>query len=192
MADGLAFIERLTPDVFFIGNHEHRLWKHIDDPNANVASCAKNLIGQLTALIRDDLKATLIDHYDITRSWMRLGPSLIAHGWMYGENALRDHAETVGGHCIIAHTHSYQVARGRVLGGATGISVGMLADGAKLTYAHGRRATSKWTTSFVSVEYTDTQIVHRPHIIRESMPAVFKTVCPRANELPPVLPQHAP
>jgi hypothetical protein len=183
----LVFLERLKPDVFFIGNHEHRLWKFINDPDARVASCARKLIHDLTTFVRDELKATLVDHYDITRSWMRLGPYLIGHGWMYGENALRDHVETVGGNCIIAHTHSFQVARGRVLGGATGISVGMLADGAKLTYAHGRRATAKWTTSFLSVEYTDTQLVYRPNIIRESMPAVFETVCPRAKELPPVL-----
>jgi hypothetical protein len=75
-----------------------------------------------------------------------------------------------------------------VAGGATCISVGMLADGALLTYAHGRRATHRWTTSFITAEFTDTHLEHQPHIIRESMPAKFETICPRQKpDAPPLL-----
>lgn len=172
---GLNFLTRLRPTHVFNGNHEHRIWKHADDPNALVQKCARDSAKHLTEYIRDELKAVYVDHYDITRSWLMLGPFALGHGWMYGENAVRDHAEMMG-NCAIAHTHSFDVSRGRRAGGATGIAVGMLARPESLTYALGRRATHKWTQSFLTVEYTDHDLQFQPHILKASVSQPFERI----------------
>ena len=173
---GLTFMERLRPTVVFSGNHEARIWKHFDDPSALISKCARDTAKHVTKFIREELRAKFVDSYNINRSWLRLGPYLLGHGWMYGENAVREHAELMATNCIIAHTHSFAVARGRVHTGATCISVGMLADYDALSYAHQRKATSKWTVSFLSCEYDDKRLHFTPHIIREPAACTFASV----------------
>lgn len=172
---GLTFLEKLRPTHVLNGNHEHRIWKHLDDPNALISKCANDTAKHLRSFIRDELKARYVDTYNINTSWLKLGPFLLGHGWMHGEHAARDHAQLMG-NCIIGHTHSFSVVRGKVAAGATGISVGMLANGEALTYAHQRAATSKWTTSFLSCEYDDNRLHFTPHILKESMSPVFEKI----------------
>jgi hypothetical protein len=172
---GLTFLEQLEPDVVFNGNHEDRVWRYLDSPSALISKCAHDTVKHLTKFIRGSLKARYVDHYDIRRSWLRLGPYTLGHGFMFGLTAARDHSEMLG-NCIIGHTHAFEVARGRRSGGATCIAVGMLADGDKLTYAHGRAATNKWTTSFISGEYDENRLHFTPHILKESMSPEFERI----------------
>jgi len=167
--------KKLPRRIVLEGNHEHRIWKHLDDPNALISKCANDTAKHLRSFIRDELKARYVDTYNINASWLRLGPFLLGHGWMHGEHAARDHAQLMG-NCIIGHTHSFSSVRGKVATGATGISVGMLANGEALTYAHQRAATSKWTTSFLSCEYDDNRLHFTPHILKESMSPVFEKI----------------
>lgn len=155
MASGLGFLEELRPTVTINGNHEHRIWKHADHPNAIVREAARATIANLRKVICEEIGAKYVETYDIERSWVRMGPALIGHGQMFNENAIRDHAEYVGQDCVIAHLHRQGMERARYLNGATGWCVGYLGDREKFSYAHGRKATSKWTVGFGYGEFSD-------------------------------------
>lgn len=172
MLAGLQFLERLKPTVVFNGNHEQRAWEKQDAPRADTAKAAQDVVKNCTKFIRDNLKARYVDTYTITESWLWLGPYKLGHGWMFSESAIRDHADFAGD-CIIAHLHRYGVERGRRLNGATGICVGMMADGRRLSYANRNKSKAKWTTSFLYGEYSDTALIHHPYIIQESAPVTF-------------------
>lgn len=169
---GLDFLERLQPHVVFIGNHEDRIWKLQDSPKAIEQKVARDLVRHITKFIRKDLRARFIDHYVITESWAWLGPFKLGHGWMFNESAIRDHADMAGS-CMIAHLHRAGVERGRILGGATGICVGMLADPNKLSYADRQRAKTKWTQGWVYGEYAGDMLVHHHRVLNESKPNKF-------------------
>jgi len=73
---------------------------------------------------------------------------------MYGENAIRDHAEAHG-NVIHAHTHRPGIATGRRDDHPTGICVGTLTARRSMEYAKSRRATLSWGQAFAWGEYTD-------------------------------------
>jgi hypothetical protein len=150
----LAFLYRLRPNLFTLGNHEHRIYKHADSPNGIVRKAALDTIKQLRGFF-EDIQCTFIETYDLRRSWVRMGPALIGHGVFWNENAIRDHADFLAQDCVIAHLHRHGVERARTLGGATGYCVGYLGDRDKFNYAHLRKATEKWTVGFVYGEYCD-------------------------------------
>jgi hypothetical protein len=175
MASGLGFLQLLRPDVFCLGNHEFRIWKHADHPNAIIREAARATIAHMREVITQEIGARFIETYDIERSWVRIGPALMGHGWMFNENAIRDHAEYVGTDCIIAHLHRQGLERARQVRGATGWCVGYLGDREKFGYAHARKATSKWTVGFAYGEFTDKWInvnLHRITTPQTGFPSV--------------------
>ena len=158
MASGLQFLTQLEPQAVFIGNHEHRIWRHADSPSAIVREAARSTIANLHDVITNELKARFIDHYSLDRSWMELGGALIGHGWMFGLNAIRDHAEHCNRDVIIAHLHRLGMERARAQGGATGYCVGYLGDPVKFNYADSNRSKARWQQGFAWGEFTDSQI----------------------------------
>lgn len=160
---GVDFIAKYRPTHARMGNHEARVYKNADHPNAIVARCAMSLIAELHGAL-DAVKCSYKTAYDITDpdSYLVLGNICFFHGWYYNVSAIRDHAETICGGDIekIVHFHTHTpgfiVARRfsplNPTAQAFGYSGGSLADFRALSYANGRRATTAWAPALVAGE----------------------------------------
>lgn len=149
---GLTFIKELRPNLIFNGNHEIRLWRLANHHNAIVSALSQNLIEriQTTAKI---CKAELVEGWGISHH-RTVGNFKFMHGYMFGENACRDHAEAHG-NIVFAHTHRAGVQKGRRDDYPTGFCVGTLSDIPNMDYAQARRSTLSWSGGFVWGEYCD-------------------------------------
>ena len=152
---GVSFIRDLKPNVYLMGNHEDRLWKLRNHPNAIVSMLSTTIVGR----IQDEcskLKCKIIPYG--FKSYYELGDWKFFHGWFFNEQAARDHAEAFG-NCIFAHTHRAAYAKARNNQNSTGICVGTLMDIARAEYAKNRRATMGWSQGFAWGEYSDDRAV---------------------------------
>lgn len=150
---GLDFLECYRPTDILNGNHDDRVWKLAYHYNAIIAHAACSVINEFVS-VAQKIGARHITHYDIRRSWIELGGTKFLHGFMYGEQALRDHAEHFG-NCVIAHLHRPGMAPGRRADSPRAYCVSTLADIARLEYAKGRRATSMWAHGLAYGEYCE-------------------------------------
>lgn len=155
---GISFLKEMRPTDIFIGNHEARLYELARSPRAIISHCAGGVIGQINDVARE-LKAKLYP-YDIAKGWLKVGDTLFGHGYMFNENAIRDHAETVG-KCVIGHLHIAGEQPGRRLDGAVGYCLGLLGDIERMGYARQRRATLRWRNAFAWGEYCDDETIIR-------------------------------
>ena len=146
LTHGLNFLRELKPTILLNGNHEIRLWKLADHHNEIVARAASSVITEIRDTV-EKLKCQYVEHYDITRSWVDLGDLRLLHGFMYNENAIRDHAEHFG-RCLIAHLHTVGEAAARRSDHARAYCVGTLANIPSMSYALTRRATARWSHGF--------------------------------------------
>ena len=153
---GLTFIKKLRPQIILNGNHEARLWRLANHHNAIVSECAQGLIERIRTAAAI-CKAEYVEDWSI-RAYRTLGNYKVMHGYMYGENACRDHAEAHG-NVIFAHTHRAGMAKGRRDDNPTGYCVGTLSNIPNMDYAAARRSTLSWAGGFVWGEYCDTQTV---------------------------------
>lgn len=158
-AAGVRLLYDYRPTHFFNGNHEDRLWKNMDHFQSIRAECAKALVGEIRKVV-NKLKCWHTEIYSITdpRSILTLGDTKFLHGFMYNENAIRDHAEHFG-KCVIAHLHTPGEGHGRRDDHPVATCVGFLADVEKLSYAKTRRATARWNHGFVWGEYSAKECV---------------------------------
>lgn len=147
---GVNFLRELDPDHVTLGNHEARLYQLAKSPNAIVSHCANGVIGQINDVAKE-VGAKLYP-YDITKGWVTLGNHKFGHGYMFGEQAIRDHAESIG-NCVIAHLHRVGEAPARNVVPATAYCLGCLADIERMHYARQRRATLAWNNGFAWGEY---------------------------------------
>lgn len=152
----LASIRDASPSIqrmdYLCGNHEDRLWRLMASPNAVVAYAATEVVRAIEAKCRR-LKANLSTYSGIWQSVM-YGPYRAMHGVMFGENAIRDHAEAFGP-VIHAHTHRPGVAKGRRSDNPTAYCVGTLAE-VEVDYAKTRRSTTAWAAGMLFGEYCET------------------------------------
>lgn len=153
LVHGLNYLRELEPTDILLGNHEIRLWKMAQHYNAIVSKAAQDIIDDIQKVV-DDLGANYLNHYDINRSWIQLADTKFLHGFMYNENAIRDHAEHFG-KCVIAHLHTAGEVAGRRADHARAWCVGTLANIAAMGYANTHRSTSRWSHGFVYGEYND-------------------------------------
>ena len=154
--DGLTFLAEIGATDVLMGNHEDRLFRLQYSPNAVIAYAAHQVI----ECIRKHCvkyKSPMLPWDGVFQS-MILGNYKLLHGVMYGENAIRDHAETYG-NVIHAHTHRPGVATGRRDDHPVGMCVGTLTNRRSMEYAKARRATLSWGMGFVWGEYND-QLFH--------------------------------
>lgn len=149
---GFAALQEYRPTVFFHGNHEDRLVQLANHPRATVAYAASRMLTDLTAWCDSTGCETV--GYDIERGWRRLGDTLFGHGYMFSENAVRDHADSFG-RCVIAHLHRVGMEPGRRLGAPVGYCVGCMAELPAMAYARRRRATLRWSCGWAFGEYTE-------------------------------------
>lgn len=151
---GLLFLEELGATYAFDGNHEHRIYSKLNHPNALIRYAAE----QVANIIEQHFKKAHITRvpYHIQRGWRPFGNFVAGHGYMYNEQACRDHAEAFG-NVVFAHTHKTGLAKGRRLDNPTGICVGTLADIPNMDYATTRRATLSWNPGICWGYYNDTK-----------------------------------
>ena len=155
IAAGARLIREYEPTDVLIGNHDERVWKLANHPNAiiaHAAACSRNEF--LTACEKAKVRR-IVDSYDINSSWIEIGDTKFLHGWMYSENAMRDHAEHFG-KCVIAHLHVAGIGNARRSDHAICYCVGTLASVPMMEYAKNRRATARWSHGFCYGEYSDT------------------------------------
>lgn len=153
---GIEFLQAYRPDILFNGNHDIRLWNAAEHPDAILAGAAQGLIKQIYTSL--PAKCQFIDTYDIKKSVLRIADTSLLHGFMYNENAIRDHAEHFG-KCMIAHLHTVGQAAGRRDSGGSCYCVGYLGDAEKFKYAKQRRSMAKWSQGFAWGEYSDKEMV---------------------------------
>ena len=153
---GLLFLEKLRPTILMNGNHEARLWRLQNHHNAIVADCAGQIVNRIR-MKADKIKARYVQGWSI-RDYAKLGDYKLMHGYIFNENACRDHAEAHG-NIIFAHTHRAGVAKGRRDDNPTGLCVGTLSDIPNMDYASANKSTHSWCAGFVWGEYTDNRAV---------------------------------
>lgn len=154
---GLGFLDAYDPTIVLNGNHEDRLWNLAQHHNEILAHAASSVITDICNLLRKK-KAKHITSYHINESWVTLGDTRFLHGFMYGEQAIRDHAEHFG-RCVIAHLHRVGSAPARRSDHARAYCVGTLANIPAMDYAKNRRATAMWSHGFAWGEYNDKECV---------------------------------
>jgi hypothetical protein len=155
---GTNFLEQLEPTHIFDGNHEERIYRLLESPNAKVAYCAQKLMGELNDLATR-LGARRVP-YDIDEGWLQFGDTLFGHGYMFNQAAIRDHAEAFG-KCVIAHLHRVGQERGRVRKDATAHCVGFLGEKKKFGYAKTNKSRLAWSQGFAWGEYSDEHCIVR-------------------------------
>lgn len=144
---GLNFLKRYAPTILLNGNHEIRLWKCANHHNQLISRAASSVINDIRVFVAKN-KIQYLEEYSINNSWVQLGNYKLIHGWMYNENALRDHAEHFG-NVIMAHLHVAGEVSGRRSDRPKGFCTGTLANINSMDYASGRRSTSRWSHGLV-------------------------------------------
>lgn len=156
MSEGVNFLERYEPTILFNGNHDIRLWESLNDTNAQRRFAAQEVIKNIRSVI--SRKTDFEEDYDIQTSVRTLGDTNFLHGFMYSENAVRDHAAQFG-KCVIAHLHKVAMVPASRFDSPTAYCVGYLGEGKKFGYALRRRAVSQWSQGFAWGEYSDKECV---------------------------------
>ena len=140
-----------------LGNHDvrpHRLVRH---PSAKIRYLAQDIVKR-TETAFSDLSLRVMP-YDIKTGWLDYGGALWGHGYMVGEQAVRDHAEMTGRDTYIAHLHRIEERFGRSLGSPMCRCIGWLGDEHKAGYARHRRQTLAWSNGFLLTEHSETETV---------------------------------
>lgn len=150
---GLEFLNDLRPQLVFSGNHEGpRLRRLMLSGNALISRAALSIQNEIDETIKT-LKAEYIPY---TGVWQhrKISDFKLLHGYMYGENATRDHAEKHG-KCITSHTHRASQQAARRDDDAMGYNVGTLSNIPCMEYAANRASTLAWRQGFVWGEFCD-------------------------------------
>ncbi len=160
MKAGLEFVQeffdaggKATDRVFILGNHEDRPWRLTDCTREIVAHAAQDFVNGFNDFAKEN-KAELVP-YDNLSGWVKRGDAKFGHGFMFNENALRDHAEAFGGKIVIAHTHKAGIATGRTMTPSICYGVGTLANVPAMRYAKTLRSRLAWSAGLVFFEYCD-------------------------------------
>lgn len=147
------WLEAFQPTHLAFGNHDWRLYELQDHHNAIVSHAASTVWNSLTDTAAK-LKAKTVP-YDIETGWFEMGGVYWGHGFFINENAVRDHAEYLGGPVVMAHLHHPQQVQGRTRTWSPSFCVGTLANIPAMTYARRRRSTMRWGAGCVWGEVCD-------------------------------------
>lgn len=154
---GLECLKAYRPTHLINGNHDIRLWESLNSPSAIRVHAAQSLINDIEKLTRK-LRCEYHKDYDQRRPGIVLGDILFTHGFMFGEQAVRDHAETfatVARKTVMGHIHTVQQAAGRQFGGSFAYSVGYLGQKDKFDYAKKNRSLHRWNHGVAFGEYCE-------------------------------------
>lgn len=151
---GLEFIRDARCNIVMMGNHEERIKRLTNHPNAIIAECARYTMRRIADSL-DSQRARWVDEWP---SWVEIGGVKYGHGVFFNENYLRDTAESYGP-TVVAHAHRAGVATGRRDDNPQCYGVGTLAarTSDEMGYSRARRSTLAWSAGFVWGEYADDQ-----------------------------------
>lgn len=166
---GVDWLTRYEPTHLSWGNHDARLVELAESPSATVRFAAKTLWEDLQAVVAK--LGTETRNYDYEHNWFNIGGVFWGHGFWFNENAVRDHAEYLGGPVVMAHLHRPQQVSGRTRKGSQSFCVGTLADIDRMSYARRRRATASWGPGVVFGE------------VAEDISQLWLTSCPKGEDL---------
>jgi predicted phosphodiesterase len=150
---GINFLHLLEANVFFVGNHDFRLYEMQNSPNAIVSHCATSGLAELHQACKD-IRAEIVQ-YDIETGWREFGGTLFGHGYMFNQMAVRDHVEALRKPIVIGHLHRVDRQSGRSIGAPVGWTIGCLANVGAMHYARRNRATLAWQHGIAWGEYND-------------------------------------
>lgn len=154
LEEGRKFLNDLRPTVFLLGNHDERPKRYLNHHNAVIRGYAEAVWTRMMEPIDRHCHTFIPTHDVLPRSWYKLGGWSWGHGILFGENYLRDTAETWD-NCVVGHAHRAGIAKGRNSRNATAMSPGCLADIPCMDYALKRRSTLAWSFGVVFGGYTD-------------------------------------
>lgn len=150
---GVDFLERFGTTVFMCGNHEHRIYTLQNAANSIVSKHAYDACKQLEKQCKR-LRAKFIP-YDSEKGWYQIGDLTFTHGYRHHTNALKWHADHVGGDVAMGHIHTCEDREFEGLGGRRGFVIGMLANAQLLDYAKTWPSRSRWQNGFLWGEYNN-------------------------------------
>lgn len=146
--DGIEFLEQLGVTDCTMGNHDERPYRFLNHHNAQTKEFARMLVyGTKKSLgIEGEmrrLRIRWVNTWDIRKGMICAYGWKWMHGYMFGQQCARDHAEAHGNVCF-AHAHTPAQQQGRRDDNPTGICVGTLTRIANMDYAKNRRQTHAW------------------------------------------------
>lgn len=144
---GRDFVTKFEPTVFCMGNHENRAVTLSRHHNTIIATAADAVLIRMLEPMRR-CRAKVIPYTVHKQGWHYLGGYAWGHGHFYGENYLRDTAESFG-NTVVAHAHRSGAAKGRRSDNPTCYGVGTLSDIPNMDYASGKRSTLSWSSAMV-------------------------------------------
>ena len=148
---GYMMIERLKPTVYLMGNHEHRLYRAMEDhSNGLIRLYATDGVKKLEGHLRKMGCKVLPYHYE--KGVHISNRVAFVHGYSANQQSVKQHAEIYsprGGATIKGHLHRIEAVTSIRHGGAKGYSGGCLADISKLSYASHRPATRRWDNGWL-------------------------------------------
>ena len=153
LKEGIEFLHEARCTHVLGGNHEDRLWRLQSSPNAIVSFCASQAITRIHEACRK-LKAPFHPWGGAFQEPFIFGGTKFIHGYMYNENAARDHAESHG-NVVHWHTHRPAIATGRRDDHPVGICPGSMTRRRNMDYAKARRQTLAWGQAILWGEYCD-------------------------------------
>lgn len=153
--EGRRFLNELRPTVFLLGNHDERAKRLLTHHNTVVRGFAEAVWQRMIEPIKRHSRVFVETHDVLPRSWYTLGGYKWGHGLLFGENFLRDTAETWG-NTVVAHAHRAGIATGRRDDNPKCLSPGTLSNVPCMEYALKRRGTLAWSHGVVFGEYDDT------------------------------------
>ena len=144
---GIEFLRELRPTHVLDGNHEDRIPRLLNHPNALVCYAANKATQYIDdAFVKIDCRRI---PYDGVFQKLVVGDVTFTHGTIYNEMAARDMAEMYGGKVVFGHTHRSQQGEGRTIKESTGYCTGTLTRRGSMEYSKNRRATLGWRQGMV-------------------------------------------
>lgn len=151
---GISWLRRYRPNKRCLGNHDHRMYKAQYDRRAALSHYSRMVVNAIAEVDREN-EAEVLPYFPMRKNWFILGGTYFGHGFMFNENAVRDHAEMVGAPVVIGHLHVPQMVAGRTFKSTPSYCVGTLSDPDHHDYAMTRRNTLRWAHGLVYGEYSD-------------------------------------
>jgi hypothetical protein len=151
VSEGISFLYEFSPNVIMLGNHEARLNRMAESPNAVHAHAAQTVLNELGDCAKK-LKAKIYPYHN-SKGVHRLGDLAMVHGFSCNVSAIRDHAETYG-KVIMAHLHRVGIERGRRIDSPTGYCLGAICN-LDMEYSSSRRASLAHSNGFAWGYFTD-------------------------------------
>jgi len=147
VSEGISFLYEFSPNVIMLGNHEARLNRMADSPNAVHAHAAMTVLNELGDCAKK-LKAKIYPYHN-SKGVHRLGDLNLVHGYSCNVSAIRDHAriDSPTGYCLGAICNldmEYSSSRRASLAHSAGFAWGYYTDNSTSVNLCERQKNQPW------------------------------------------------